>query len=77
MKMGIIINLDERRKKNKDNPVTDVIRDSLDNEAVKRRYGIEPKEPSFDDRLDNIRQTIARINSTLADLHSVNKEKTK
>lgn len=74
MKMGIIINLDERRKKKKDNPVTDVIRDSLDNEAVKRRYGIVAQEPSFDDRLDNIRQTIARINSTLADL---NKDKTK
>lgn len=76
MKMGIVINLDERRKKKKDNPVTDVIRDSLDNEAVKRRYGIEPKEPSFDDRMENIKKTIARINSTLAELHS-NKEKTK
>lgn len=75
--MGIVINLDERRKKKKENPVTDVIRDSLDNDAVMRRYGIEPKEISFDERLDNIKKTIARINSTLADLHSTGKEKTK
>lgn len=68
-----VISLDERRKKKqRDNPVVDVIRQSLDNDAVMRRYGIKPKEkppePTVEERMQRIRESCARINSLMAEL---------
>lgn len=67
-----VISLDERRKKKRDNPVVDVIRQSLDNDAVMRRYGIQPKEkpaePTVGERMQRIRESCARINSLMAEL---------
>lgn len=68
-----VISLDERRKKKqRDNPVVDVIRQSLDNDAVMRRYGIKPKEkppePTVEERMHRIRESCARINSLMAEL---------
>lgn len=65
-----VISLDERRKKKRDNPVVDVIRQSLDNDAVMRRYGIQPKppEPTVEERMQRIRESCARINSLMNEL---------
>lgn len=81
--MGIVINLDEKRKKKDEESRTtgikQVMKDSLDNEAVKRRYGIKSKtpEPTIEERAENIRQSIARINSLMAELKETNTGKGK
>lgn len=79
--MGTIINLDEKRKKKSEESritgIKQVMKDSLDNEEVKRRYGIQSKtpEPTFEQRAENIRQSIARINSLMAELKDTNTRK--
>lgn len=77
--MGIIINLDEKRKKKSEESRTtgikQAMKDSLDNEEVKRRYGIKTPEPTFEERAENIRQSIARINSLMAELKDTNTRK--
>ena len=86
--MGEVIDLNKFRatkadKKTSDNSAADAIRDSLDNDAVKRRYGIKTPPPpakTLEDRLTNIKQSIDRINSLVAELNDVTKptkEKTK
>ena len=88
--MGEVIDLNKFRatktnKKTSDNSAADAIRDSLDNDAVKRRYGIKTPPPpapakTMEDRLTNIKQSIDRINSIMAELNDVTKptkEKTK
>jgi hypothetical protein len=78
--MGDVIDLNKRRKKKTgDNPVVDTIRDSLDNDAVMRRYGITPQKPkpispTEEERLANIRASIDRVNKLMGELHdNVNK----
>lgn len=78
--MGIVINLDERRKKKADNPVVSVMRDSLNNDAVMKRYGITAKppqepQPTIEERTANIQESISRINSLMAQLEGINKSK--
>jgi ribosomal protein S12 len=72
--MDNVIRLEDRRKKKKktdDNPVVDVMRASLDNDTVMRRYGITPKQPTFEERAANIQASIKRINSLVKELQGV------
>lgn len=81
--MGIVINLEERRKKKEEkraNPVVSVMKDSLDNDAVMRRYGITAKppqapQPTIQERTANIQESISRINSLMAQLEEINRPK--
>jgi len=80
--MSNVIDLNERRKKKiSDNPVVDTIRDSLDNDAVMRRYGIvsqkpKPISPTEEERLANIRASIDRVNKLMGELHDNVKKET-
>lgn len=74
--MGEVIDLNKFRatkidKKNSDDSAADAIRDSLDNEAVKRRYGIKTPPPpakTEEERLANIRASIDRVNKLMDEL---------
>lgn len=73
-----VISLDERRKKKQQqrhNPVADTIRDSLDNDSVMRRYGIN--KPTIEQRAENIKQSIARINALMDELKQTTEVKPK
>jgi hypothetical protein len=72
--MGDVIDLNERRKKNTaDNSgIIQEIKNSLDNEGVKRRYGLNTPPPppavTEQERLANIRASIERVNKLMAEL---------
>ena len=75
--MGEVIDLNKFRatkidKKTSDNSAADAIRDSLDNDAVKRRYGLKQKKipvpPTEEERLANIRASIDRVNKLMDEL---------
>lgn len=71
-----VISLEERRKKKTEkNPVIETIKESLDNAAVMRRYGIS--QPTLAQRAENIKQSIARINALMNDLKQTTEVKTK
>ena len=75
--MGAIINLAEwkKKKEDKDNLIQ-AMKDSLDNEAVKRKYklNVPPPPPTEEERLAKIRQSVQRVNSLLSELHDNTKD---
>lgn len=71
--MGELINLQDYRKKKgrkTDSPVVQTIRDSLNNESVMQRYNI--KTPTLEERTENIKKSIARINALMSELNDTN-----
>lgn len=71
--MGSIINLNKYRKqKQEESEIIKEIRDSLDNDKVKKNYKITtpppPPQPTIEERMENIRKSIKEINKLVAQL---------
>ena len=68
--MGEVINLDRFRKKTQkkeeDDSTKQLFKDSLDNDAVMRRYGINKK-------MEGIHKRIDTINNLMKELERINK----
>ena len=75
--MGEVIDLnkwrDKRSKSRDDSAVKDEMRASMDNDTVKRRYKLHvpPAPPTEEARLESIRESIQRINKTIAQLRDM------
>lgn len=74
--MGTVTDIrDFKRKKEKEreSPVVQEIKASLDNDTVKRRYGINKKEtevpPTYEERYASIRRSIERVNKLMFELN--------
>ena len=76
--MGAIINLAEWKKKKEENKdsLIQAMKDSLDNEAVKRKYklNVPPPPPTEEERLAKIRASINRVNNLMNELHDNTKD---
>lgn len=70
----------EKEKESRTTGIKQAMRDSLDNEEVKRRYRIESKDKPpvpLEQRMENIRASVRRINSIMAELKEKTDDKTK
>lgn len=70
---------EEEAKKKKDENTVREIKESLDNEAVKRKYKLKtppPKPaPTEEERIANVRASVDRINKLMNELAEINKKK--
>jgi FMN-dependent NADH-azoreductase len=69
--MGDVVELKQWREKKKEKELHETniktdMRNSLDNDRVKRTYKI--KEPTVEERAESIRKSIARVNALMAEL---------
>lgn len=76
--MGTVTDIrDFKRKKEKEreSPVVQEIKASLDNDTVKRRYGIVKAPevpPTYEERYASIRRSIERVNKLMFELNENN-----
>lgn len=76
--MGAVINLAEyKAKKDSEKQAEEGVKrdmqDSLDNDKVKRKYGIKTAPITTEQRMENIRKSIKRVNELMGQLKEMNK----
>ena len=62
-------------KRTTEDGLKQAMRNSLDNEQVKRKYGLKA-EPTLEQRQERIKESLKRINNLMDQLNSNNKEST-